>query len=189
MKINGNEIRPGFIIEHNNQLWVATKIQHTQPGKGGAYLQVEMKNIRTGSKLNERFRSSESVERARLDEKEFQFLYGQDDELTFMDQESFEQITVDKGLVGDPAVFLEEGMMVTVSSYEDDIVSIALPASVIVRIKEADPVVKGQTASSSYKPAILENGVRIMVPPHIDSGTRIVINTADHEYIERAKDL
>lgn len=189
MKINGNEIRPGFIIEHNNQLWVVTKTQHTQPGKGGAYLQAEMKNIRTGSKLNERFRSSESVERARLDEQQFQYLFDQDDELTFMDQETFEQITVHKNLVGDPAVFLEEGMIVTVSSYENEIVSIELPTSVIVQIKEADPVVKGQTASASYKPAILENGVRVMVPPHIDSGTRIVVSTADREYIERAKDL
>ena len=188
MKINGNEIRPGFIIEHNNQLWVATKIQHTQPGKGGAYLQVEMKNIRTGSKLNERFRSSESVERARLDEQQFQFLFDQDNELTFMDQESFEQITVNRDLVGDPAVFLTEGMMVTVSSYEHEIVSIELPASVAVCIKEADPVVKGQTASASYKPAILENGLRVMVPPYIDSGTRIVVSTADRTFIERAKD-
>ena len=189
MKINGNEIRPGFIIEHNNRLWIATKIQHTQPGKGGAYLQVEMKDIRTGTKLNERFRSSESVERARLDEQQFQFLFGQEDELTFMDQETFEQITVSKTLVGDTWVFLEEGMMVTMSLYENEIVSIELPASVIVRIKEADPVIKGQTASASYKPAILDNGIRVMVPPHVDSGTRIVVNTADHTYIERAKDL
>lgn len=188
MKINGNEIRPGFIIEHNNRLWLATKTQHTQPGKGGAYLQVELKDIRSGTKLNERFRSSESVERVRLDEKEFQFLYEEGDDLTFMDQETFEQITIPRSLVGESAVYLEDGMMVTVSTYEGDIVGVKLPDTVIIKIVEAEPVVKGQTASSSYKPAILENGVRVMVPPHVDSGTRIVVNTADNTYVERAKD-
>jgi elongation factor P len=188
MKINGNAIRPGNIIEHKGRLWVAVKIQHTQPGKGGAYLQVELKDIRNGTKLNERFRSSESVERVRLDEKPYQFLFASGDEFTFMDQESFEQITVNREFIGEPAVYLEEGMMVTVSTYEGELVSIELPEQVIVRIKDAEPVVKGQTASASYKPAILENGVRIMVPPHIDAGTRIVVNTADNTYVERAKD-
>ncbi len=188
MKINGNEIRPGFIIEHNKRLWLATKTQHTQPGKGGAYLQVELKDIRSGTKLNERFRSSESVERVRLDEKEFQFLYEEGDDLTFMDQETFEQITIPRSLAGDSAVYLEDGMMVTVSTYEGDIVGVKLPDTVTIKIVEAEPVVKGQTASGSYKPAILENGLRVMVPPHIDSGTRIVVNTADNTYVERAKD-
>lgn len=188
MKINGNDIRPGNIIEHKSRLWVATKIQHTQPGKGGAYMQVELKDIRSGTKLNERFRSSETVERVRLDEKEYQYLYGTDDELTFMDQETFDQITVSHSVVGEPAVYLQEGMIVTVSSYEGEIVSISLPDTVIVKIVEAEPVVKGQTAASSYKPAILENGVRVMVPPHVESGTRIVVNTADNTYVERAKD-
>lgn len=188
MKINGNDIRPGNIIEHKTRLWVATKIQHTQPGKGGAYMQVELKDIRTGTKLNERFRSSETVERVRLDEKEYQYLYGTEDELTFMDQETFDQITVIQAIVGEPAVYLQEGMIVTVSSYEGEIVSISLPDTAIVKIVEAEPVVKGQTAASSYKPAILENGVRVMVPPHVESGTRIVVNTADNTYVERAKD-
>lgn len=188
MKINGNDIRPGNIIEHKSRLWVATKIQHTQPGKGGAYMQVELKDIRNGTKLNERFRSSETVERVRLDEKEYQYLYGADEELTFMDQETFDQITVNSSVVGEPAVYLQEGMIVTVSSYEGEIVSISLPDTVIAKIVEAEPVVKGQTAASSYKPAILENGVRVMVPPHVESGTRIVVNTADNTYVERAKD-
>ena len=188
MKINGNDIRPGYIIEHNKRLWLATKIQHTQPGKGGAYLQVELKDIRNGTKLNERFRSSETIEKVRLDEKEFQFLYKEGEMLTFMDQETFEQITLSETLVGDPAVYLEDGMLVTVSTYEEEIVGVKLPDTVVVPITEAEPVVKGQTASSSYKPAILENGVRVMVPPHIDAGTKIVVNTADNTYVERAKE-
>ncbi len=188
MKINGNAIRPGNIIEHKNRLWVAVKIQHTQPGKGGAYLQVELKDIRGGTKLNERFRSSETVERVRLDEKQYQFLFKDGEELTFMDLETFEQITVNHELIGDPAVYLEDGMMVTVSMHEGDLIGVELPENVTVRIQEAEPVVKGQTASASYKPAILENGVRVMVPPHIESGTRIVVNTADNTYLERAKD-
>jgi elongation factor P len=188
MKINGNDIRPGNIIEHNNRLWVATKIQHTQPGKGGAYLQVELKDIRDGTKLNERFRSSEAVERVRLEEKEFQFLYAEGEELTFMDQETFEQITFSRSLVGEQAVYLEDGMMVTVSTYEGEVVAAKLPDTVTIKIIEAEPVVKGQTAASSYKPAILENGVRVMVPPHIEAGTKIVVNTGDHTYVTRAKD-
>ncbi len=188
MKINGNAIRPGNIIEHKNRLWVAVKTQHTQPGKGGAYLQVELKDIRGGTKLNERFRSSESVERVRLDEKQYQFLFESGDELTFMDQETFEQITVNREMVGEPSVYLEDGMMVTVSLYEGDLISVQLPENVTIRIRDAEPVVKGQTASASYKPAILENGVRVMVPPHIDAGIRIVVNTADNTYVERAKD-
>lgn len=188
MKISGNDIRPGNIIEHNGRLWVAVKIQHTQPGKGGAYLQVEMKDIKSGTKLNERFRSSESVERVRLDEKDYQFLFAEGDFLTFMDQENFEQIQVSSSLLGDALPFLVESMIVSISSYEDDLVGVRLPDSVVMKVEQADPVVKGQTASASYKPAILENGVRVMVPPHIETGTRIVVNTADATYVERAKD-
>jgi elongation factor P len=188
MKINGNSIRPGNIIEHQGKLWRAVRIQHTQPGKGGAYLQVELKDIRTGTKLNERFRSSETVERVRLDEHPYQFLFGSGDEYTFMDQNTFEQITLNGEMIGDPAAFLQEGMVVTLESYEGSPISVELPETVIMRIVEADAVVKGQTASSSYKPAKLENGVRVMVPPHIESGTRIVVNTADATYVERAKD-
>jgi len=188
MKINGNSIRPGNIIEHQGRLWRAVKTQHTQPGKGGAYLQVELKDIRDGTKLNERFRSSETVEKVRLDEHPYQFLFASGDEYTFMEQNTFEQITLNGDLIGEPAAFLQEGMMVTVESYEGSPISVELPETVTMQIVEADAVVKGQTASSSYKPAKLENGVRVMVPPHIGSGTRIVVNTADATYVERAKD-
>jgi len=188
MKINGNSIRPGNIIEHQGRLWRAVKTQHTQPGKGGAYLQVELKDIRDGTKMNERFRSSETVERVRLDEHEYQFLFSSGDDYTFMDVESFEQLTVNGDLIGEPAVFLQEGMMVTVESYEGSPISVSLPETVTMQLIEADPVVKGQTAASSYKPAKLENGVRVLVPPHVENGTRIVVNTADGTYVERAKD-
>lgn len=188
MKINGNSIKPGNIIEHQGKLWRAVKTMHTQPGKGGAYLQVELKDIRTGTKLNERFRSSETVERVRLDEHEYQYLFSDGDDYTFMEQETYEQITLNAELIGDPAVFLQEGMVVTVSSYEGSPISVSLPETVIMELVEADAVVKGQTASSSYKPGKLENGVRVMIPPHIAAGTRIVVNTADATYVERAKD-
>ena len=187
MKINGNAIRPGNVIEHKGRLWRAVKIQHTQPGKGGAYLQVELKGIRDSTKLNERFRASEDVERVRLDQKEYQYLYADGDIFTFMDQETFDQISLDRDLIGDPAVFLQDGMVVTIESYEGDPISVMLPETVVMEVVEADPVVKGQTAASSYKPASLENGVRVMVPPHIEMGTRFVVNTADNSYVERAK--
>ena len=188
MKIDGNAIRPGNVIEHQNRLWRAVKIQHTQPGKGGAYLQVELKDIRDGTKLNERFRSSESVERVRLDEKEYQYLFSDGEEHTFMDQETYDQVTFHTDMIGEPAVFLQDGMIVTVQSYEGEPISVSLPDSVVMEVVEADAVVKGQTASSSYKPAKLENGERVLVPPHIEAGTRIVVNTSDGTYMERAKD-
>ncbi len=188
MKINGNAIRPGNVIEHKGRLWRAVKIQHTQPGKGGAYLQVELKDIRDGTKLNERFRASEDVERVRLDQRQYQYLYAEGDMLTFMDQDSYEQVSLASDLVGEPVRFLQDGMVVTIESYEGDPIGVMLPETVTMEVVEADPVVKGQTASSSYKPATLENGVRVMVPPHIEAGTRIVVNTADGSYVERAKD-
>ncbi len=187
MKINGNAIRPGNVIEHKNRLWRATKIQHTQPGKGGAYLQVELKDIRDGTKLNERFRASEDVDRVRLDQKDYQFLFADGEMLTFMDNENYEQVMLHSDLVGEPVVFLQDGMTVTIESYEEEPISVMLPDTIVSEIAEADPVVKGQTASSSYKPATLENGVKIMVPPHIEAGTRVVVNTADSSYVERAK--
>ncbi len=186
MKINGNAIRPGNVIEHKGGLWRAVKIQHTQPGKGGAYLQVELKNLRDGTKLNERFRSSETVERARLEQKPYQYLYADGDLLTFMDTSTYEQIAMNRDLVGDPAVYLQDGMEVSVEFFEEEPLGVALPEHVVLQITEADAVVKGQTASSSYKPAMLENGVRVMVPPHIEAGTRVVISTADSEYVKRA---
>lgn len=189
MKINGNAIRPGNVIEHQGSLWRAIRIQHTQPGKGGAYLQVELRDIRNGTKLNERFRSSESVEKVRLEQREYQFLYAEDDMYTFMDNESYEQISLSTDIVSEEQVpFLQDGMTVTIESYEESPIGIALPDTVVLEIVEADAVVKGQTASSSYKPAVLENGVKIMVPPHVESGTRVVVNTADNSYVERAKD-
>lgn len=189
MKINGNAIRPGNIIEHQGGLWRAVKIQHTQPGKGGAYLQVELKDIRNGTKLNERFRSSETVERIRLDQKEYQFLFSDGDEYTFMDNETYEQITVNVDLIGsETAQFLQDGMEVTIESFEDSPIGVTLPETVTMTLIAADPVVKGQTASSSFKPAMLENNVRVLVPPHIESGTRIIVNTADATYVSRAKD-
>jgi len=187
MKIDGNAIRPGNVIEHKGRLLLATKIQHTQPGKGGAYLQVELKDLRDGTKINERFRSSESVERVRLYEKEYQFLFVEGDHYTFMDTETYDQITIDGDMLGDQADYLQDGMMVTVLSYEDEPVSIDLPETVVLEVKETEAVVKGQTAASSYKPAIMDNGVRVMVPPFIETGTRIVVNTADSTYRERAK--
>jgi len=189
MKINGNAIRPGNVIEHQGKLWRAVKIQHTQPGKGGAYLQVELKDLKTGSKLNERFRSSETVEKVRLDQKDYQFLFADGDLYTFMDTENYDQIAITADLIGEDQVpFLQDGMAVMMESYEGDVIGIALPDTVVLEVTEADAVVKGQTASSSYKPAVLENGVRVMVPPHIEAGTRIVVNTADASYVERAKD-
>jgi len=189
MKINGNAIRSGMVIEHQNRLWRAVKIQHTQPGKGGAYLQVELKDIRDGTKLNERFRSSETVERARLDQKEYQYLYEDGGLLTFMDNETYEQMTLNADVVGeDQMPFLQENMTVIIESYEDDPLGVRLPDSVTLEVVEADAVVKGQTASSSYKPVVLENGVKTLAPPHIEAGTRIVVNTADGSYMERAKD-
>lgn len=187
MKISGNAIRPGNIIEHQGRLWRAVKTQHTQPGKGGAYLQVELKDIRTGTKSNERFRSSESVERVQLEQRDFQYLFGSGGEYTFMDNESYEQITLNADMIGEPVVFLTEGMVCIVESHEGSPISVQLPETVIMEVIEADPVVKGQTAASSYKPAILENGVRVMVPPHIETGMKIVVNTGDLSYVERAK--
>ena len=188
MKIDGNAIRPGQVLEHKGRLWRVMKANHVQPGKGGAYMQVEMKDLRGGTKMNERFRASETVERARLDERPYQFLYDDGSQFTFMDTETFDQITVDRELIGEPAAYLQEGMTVTVESHEGDPISVQLPDTVVMEITHADPVVKGQTASSSYKPAVLENGERIMVPPHIGTGERVVVSTADGSYVERAKE-
>lgn len=189
MKINGNAVRPGMVIEHQDRLWRAVKIQHTQPGKGGAYLQVELRGVRDGTKLNERFRSSETVERVRLDQKDYQYLFADGDMYTFMDNETYDQITLNAELIGEDQIpFLQESMIVTVESHEDDPIGVQLPDHVTLEVTEADAVVKGQTASSSYKPAVLENGIKTLVPPHIGTGTRIVVNTADASYVERAKD-
>lgn len=186
MKINGNEIRPGNVIEHNGGLWVAVKCNAVKPGKGGAFNQVELKNLVDGTKLNERFRAAETVEKVRLEQKDFTFLYEQGDSLIFMDSQSYEQLELQKDFVGDRAAFLQDGMTVTVELYEEKPIGISLPDQVTLTITEADPVVKGQTAASSYKPAILENGIRILVPPFIASGERVVVDTNELLYLRRA---
>ncbi|MDY0241215.1 MAG: elongation factor P [Rhodospirillaceae bacterium] len=188
MKINANLIRPGFVLDHNNRQWAVLKIQLIQPGKGGAFIQVEMRDVKTGTKTNERWRTADTVEKLQVDEKEATFLFSDDDGYTFMDAESFEQFTVPRDMIGDPAAFLQDGMLCTVDLIEGSPVSVTLPDKVTVTVTEADPVVKGQTAASSYKPGILENGVRVMIPPFIEAGTRIVVATADATYVERAKD-
>lgn len=187
MKISGNEIKVGNIIEYENSLWIAAKTQHTQPGKGGAYMQVELKNLTTGTKKNERFRAAESVERVYLDEQEFSYLYAEGNQFVFMDQNTFDQINLSKDFIGDAAPFLQDNMMVQICLHDGQPISIKLPEHVTLEVTEADAVVKGQTASSSFKPAMLENGVKVMVPPHIASGMRVVVNTVDGTYVERAK--
>lgn len=186
MKIDGNTIRPGNTIEHKGGLWRAVKIAHTQPGKGGAYLQVELKNLKDGTKLNERFRSSEKVERIRLEQKDYQFLFADGDMYTFMDGETYEQISLSAEDLGDDTVFLQDGMQVTIEMYEESPIGVALPEKVTLEVVETEPVVKGQTVSSSYKPATLDNGLRVGVPPFIKQGDKIVVSTAEREYVSRA---
>ncbi len=186
VKINGNEIKPGNVIEHNDGLWVAVKIGHVKPGKGGAFAQVELKNLRNGSKLNERFRSADKVEKVRLEQKDQQFLYQSDDMLVFMDAETFEQIELPADLLGDRRPFLQDGMTVVIEYYESEALNMSLPEKVVCEIEETEPVVKGQTAANSYKPAVLDNGVRVMVPPFVGTGEKIVVNTETSEYVERA---
>ncbi|MBK5927542.1 elongation factor P [Rhodobaculum claviforme] len=185
-RINGNEIRPSNVLEHDGGLWVAVKVSHVKPGKGGAFAQVELKNLRDNRKLNERFRSEDKVERVRLDQKDQQFLFEADDMLTFMDSETFEQIALPADLLGDRRPFLQDGMVVTVEYYGEEALNVTLPQKVTCTIAETEPVVKGQTAANSYKPAILDNGVRITVPPFVGEGEAIIVNTETFEYVERA---
>lgn len=185
-KINGNEIKPGNILEHEGGLWVAVKVGHVKPGKGGAFAQVEMKNLRNGSKLNERFRSADKVERVRLEQKDQQFLYENDGMLVFMDSETFEQIELSTEILGDRRPFLQDGMSVKIEYYEEEALSLSLPEKVTCKIAETEPAVKGQTAANSFKPATLENGVRVMVPPFVGSDEEIVVSTETFEYLERA---
>ncbi len=186
MRINGNAIRPGNVIEHKDGLWRAVKIQHTQPGKGGAYLQVELRNLRNGSKLNERFRASENVERVRLDQKDHQYLFDDGQTYTFMDMESYEQIELSAEALGDQTIYLQEGMTIVIESFEGDPLGVELPDQVTLEVTETEPVVKGQTAANSNKPAVLDNGLRTNVPPFINQGDRIIIATADGTYVKRA---
>ena len=186
MKINGNAVKPGMIIEHKNDLWVVTKSQSVKPGKGGAFNQVEMKNLKNNSKLNERFRSSEEVERVRVDEEKFQYLYPQGNKLIFMNSTTFEQIELETEFVGEKMKLLSENDEVTLEIYDDTPIGIQLPSTLIFEVKETEAVVKGQTAASSSKPAMLKNGLRIMVPPFIEQGEKIIINTEDLSYLKRA---
>ena len=187
MKILGNEIKPGMIIEHKDDLWSVLKAQHVKPGKGGAFNQVELKSIRKGTKLNERFRSSDSIDRAILDDKKFSFLYKDEKSCHFMDQTNFEQIKINKSLLGEKNKLLKENMEVNVQFYNDLALSVDLPSSVELKIESTDAAIKGQTASSSYKPATLENGIKIMVPPFINSDDKIILDTRTLEYIKKTK--
>ena len=187
MKMNGNEIRIGNIIKHQDTLWVAVKTNAVKPGKGGAFNQVELKNILDGRKLNERFRASETVERVRLDQKPHSYLYADGDMRVFMNSENYEQISISDEFIGDAAAYLTDGMNVMLEFYEERPISVELPEQVTLEIKETEPVVKGQTAANSYKPAILENGVRTSVPPFVSEGTKIVVMTSDGAYVKRAE--
>jgi len=187
MKILCNEIKPGMIIEHKNDLWSVIKAQHVKPGKGGAFNQVELKSVKKGTKLNQRFRSSDTVERAILDDKKFSFLYEDENNCHFMDLTTFEQIQINKSLLGEKSKLLKENMEVNVQFHDDQPLLIDLPVSVELKIENTDAAIKGQTASSSYKPATLENGIKIMVPPFINSDDKIVLDTRTLEYVKKAK--
>ncbi|MEP2944441.1 MAG: elongation factor P [Hyphomicrobiales bacterium] len=187
MKINGNEIRPGNVIQHQDTIWVAVKTQHVKPGKGGAFAQIEMKNLIDGRKLNERFRATETVERIRLEQNDYQFLYEQGDALVFMDTTSYEQLELQKEFIGERAAFLQDGMEVTVESHEGRPIGIQLPDQVTLEITDTEPHIKGQTVSSSYKPALLENGVRTNVPPFVGVGDKIIVDTNEITYVKRAE--
>lgn len=186
-KVAGNEVRPGMVIELNGQLWSVVKTQSVKPGKGGAYNQVELKNVVNGGKLNERFRSAEMVEEVQLERRDFQYLYASGDMLTFMDMQSYDQIEIPEDFVGDRVRFLQEGMKVIVQLHEGKPIGLSLPQQVVLEIVEADPVTRGQTAASSYKSATLENGIRIQVPPFIEKGTRVIVSTDDGTYVKRAE--
>ena len=185
-KINGNEIKPGNVLDHDGGLWAAVKVDHVKPGKGGAFAQVELKNLRTGTKLNERFRSADKVEKVRLEQKDQQFLYETEGMLVFMDTETFEQIELPSDLLGDRRPFLQDGMKIVVEFYDDEAINASLPSKVVCKVVETGPVVKGQTAAKSFKPAVLENGVKVMVPPFISQDETIMVNTETMEYSERA---
>lgn len=188
MKVNANALRQGNVLDRNGKLWIVLKAEIMAPGKGAAVVQTEIRDIKTGAKDNVRYRTQETVERVRLEQDDYQYLYADGDSYEFMNVETFEQITIAGDVIGYSKVFLDEGMNVVVESYEDEALGVKLPDKVTVLIAEAEPVVKGQTASSSYKPSILENGERVMVPPHVAVNTRIVVNTEDATYVEKAKD-
>jgi elongation factor P len=185
MKINANQIRPGMVIEYEGRQMAVIKIQLIQPGKGGAFIAVEMRDLTNGVKTNQRWRTADTVEKLNTEEHDYQYLFADGDAFTFMDPETYEQISIPGSILGDDAAYLQDGMTVIVNSVEGKPIGVQLPATVILEVVEAEPVVKGQTASSSYKPAQMSNGVRVMVPPFVETGTRIVVNTADGTYLKR----
>ena len=185
MKISGNEIRVGMLIEHKDDLWQVLKTQHVKPGKGGAFAQVEMKSVNKNTKLNERFRSSDSVEKASLDEIKFNFLYQDETDYYFINQKSFEQINIKKNIVGEKGKMLTDNLEVNISFYNDKPLVVDLPNQVTCKITSTDVALKGQTVSSSYKPATLDNGINIQVPPFINSGDAIIVDTRTIEYVKK----
>ena len=185
MKILGNEIKPGMLIEHKNDLWEVLKAQHVKPGKGGAFNQVEMKSVNKNTKLNERFRSSDSVEKASLDEEEFNFLYENENDYYFINQKTFEQINIKKNIVGNKGKLLSENLKVIIKFYNENPLSVELPNQITCKIESTDVALKGQTVSSSYKPAVLDNGLKIQVPPFIESEDVVVVDTRTIEYIKK----
>ena len=187
MKINAGEIRVGMLLEYKNDLWQVLKTQHVKPGKGGAFVQTELKNVKDNRKLNERFRSTENVDRIILDERKCSYLFQENNNFVFMDLETYEQLEVSSDIIGDQIHFLSDGMEVLVNSYESQVISVDLPETCEVEVIEADAVIKGQTVSSSYKPATIKNGIKIMVPGHIEVGTKIIIKPADGTYVEKSK--
>ena len=185
MKINASEIRVGMLVEYKNDLWQVLKTQHVKPGKGGAFAQVEMKSVNKNTKLNERFRSSESVEKASLDEKKFNYLYDDEADYYFMDPKSFEQINIKKEIVGEKGRLLTENLEVSISFYNESALMVELPNQVTCAIETTDVALKSQTVSSSYKPATLDNGINIQVPPFIESDDKIIVDTRTMEYIKK----
>ena len=185
MKINAGEIRVGMLLEYKNDLWLILKTQHVKPGKGGAFAQVEMKSLGKNTKLNERFRSSETVEKASLEETDFNFLYDDENNYIFMDPKTFEQIEIKKDLIGEKGKLMTENLKVSVSFYNESPISVELPNQVKCKIETTDAAIKGQTASSSYKPATLENSLSIQVPPFIEVGDDVIIDTRNLEYIKK----
>ena len=187
MKVNGNNLKAGMIVSHKGGMWKVISTQSVKPGKGGAFAQVELKNLKDSSKLNERFRSSEVVERLYVETRSFQYSYSDGDTYHFMDTNTYEQISLDKNIISELNIFLQDNMVVSIEFIENNPVSIKLPEHIIEEVTDTEAVIKGQTAASSFKPAILSNGYKIMVPPHIENGTRIVISTTNFSYVEKAK--
>ncbi len=187
MKAQANQIRPGWVIEHNNKQWFVTKINLIQPGKGGAFIQVEMRDVSNGIKTEERWRTADTVEKLMNEEHDCQYLYKEGKNLIFMNSENYDQFEIPEDLMGDSALYLQDNMPVTVNFIEGKPISVNLPPHVILTVAETEPAIKNQTATSSYKPAVLENGIKTTIPPFVSAGEKIVVATADNSYVERAK--